>query len=79
MCSLTVSDLVNCKYLVLVMTFPNVRIVEIQNLPNLRIKEKADFEPAFSLDIFRVCYYLLQNGNEIRNVQTRLYPRLPCG
>jgi len=45
----------------------------------MREKEKADFEPAFSFDIFRVCYYLLQNGNVIRNVQTMLCPMLPCG
>jgi len=32
--------------------FLNILIVEIQNLPDLMVKEKADFEPAFSLSIF---------------------------
>ena len=57
--------------------FLDILIVKIQDLPDLRIKEKADFEPAFSLSVFRVCYYLLQNGNVIHNVQMKLCPELP--
>ena len=34
------------------MAFLNVRIVKIQYLSDLIVKEKADFEPAFSFDIF---------------------------